>query len=206
RMGHRETDSADEQRRSANHTRLALSGASPARASGMDQGAGRPDCDRPRCQVLRVDGRRPQATRPRGRELGSALWGDSPDMPRIIDRLRLRARSLFKGAAADDSLRRELHTHLAEQIDEYLAAGMKPEAARARAMRDLGPIAVIEEKCRDMRRVAFVSNVVQDLRYTFRTLTRQPLLVLAATVSIAFGVGANTTIFPLPSDPLFSPP
>lgn len=73
-------------------------------------------------------------------------------------------------------------------------------------MRDFGPVARIEEECRDTRRVSFLSNLGQDLRYTFRTLRRQPLLVLAATVSIAVAAGANTTIFSFASELLFATP
>jgi hypothetical protein len=54
--------------------------------------------------------------------------------------------------------------------------------------------------------VAFVHNLLQDLGYTLRTLRHQPLLVLAATASIAVAVGANTTIFSLASELLFSTP
>ena len=96
--------------------------------------------------------------------------------------------------------------HIDEQIDEHIAAGMTPAEARAAAMREFGPMARIEEECRDTRRVAFVHNLARDLRYTLRSLARQPLLLLAATVSIAVAVGANTTIFNLASELLFSTP
>jgi len=127
-------------------------------------------------------------------------------MARWFDRFRLRLRSLFRGAAADASLRRELQLHLDEQIDEYVAAGMTRVEAREAALREFGPIARIEEECRDTRRVNVLSNLAQDLRYTLRSLRRQPLLVLAATVSIAVAVGANTTIFSLASELLFATP
>jgi hypothetical protein len=109
-------------------------------------------------------------------------------MPRLLDRFRLRARSLFRSASADESLRRELQTHLAEQIDEYVAAGATPAEARARAMRELGSVALIEEECRDTRRVNVIQNLVQDLRYSLRTLAHQPLLVATAAVEGARGV------------------
>jgi predicted permease len=127
-------------------------------------------------------------------------------MPRWFDLLRLRARSLFRGAAVDISMRDELQLHLDEQIDEYLARGMTPVEAREAALRDFGPVARIEEQCRDTRRVNFLNNLSQDLRYTLRSLGRQPLLVLAATVSIGVAVGANTTIFSLASGLLFATP
>ena len=127
-------------------------------------------------------------------------------MPRWFDRLRLRVLSLFSGTAVDASMRGELQLHLEEQIDEYIARGMTPVEAREAALRDFGSMARIEEECRDARRVNFVSNLSQDLRYTLRSLARQPLLVLAATVSIAVAVGANTTIFSLASSLLFAMP
>ncbi|HEU4936995.1 MAG TPA: ABC transporter permease, partial [Vicinamibacterales bacterium] len=127
-------------------------------------------------------------------------------MPRWFDRLRLRTRSLFQGSAVDASLRDEIQLHLDEQINEYVASGMTPTAARRAALRDFGPVARVEEECRDTRRVNVLSNLSQDLRYTLRSLWRQPLLVLAATVSIAVAVGANTTIFSLASELLFATP
>jgi putative ABC transport system permease protein len=127
-------------------------------------------------------------------------------MPRWLDRLRLRCRSLVHSAAVDASMRDELQRHLDEQIDEYVATGMTRDEARRAARRDFGPLTLIEEECRDRRRVNFLSNLFQDLRYTFRSLRRQPLLVLAATVSIAIAVGANTTIFSLASGLLFATP
>ena len=127
-------------------------------------------------------------------------------MPRWFDRLRLRARAVFRGTAVDRSLQRELQLHIDEQIDEHIAAGLTPADARAAAMREFGPMSRIEEECRDTRRVAFVHNFARDLRYTLRSLARQPLLLLAATVSIAVAVGANTTIFNLASELLFSMP
>jgi putative ABC transport system permease protein len=127
-------------------------------------------------------------------------------MSRSFDRLRLRARSLLRGTAVDVSMRDELQLHLDEQIDEYVAGGMTRVEAREAALRDFGPVARIEEECRDMRRVNFLNNLSQDLRYTLRSLRHQPLLVLAATVSIAVAIGANTTIFSLASELLFATP
>jgi predicted permease len=124
----------------------------------------------------------------------------------MFDRLRLQARSLFQPDAVDRSLQSELKVHIDEQIDEYRAAGMTAAEARAAAVRDLGPMARIEEECRDTRRVAFVHNLARDLRYTLRSLGRQPLLMVAATISIAVAIGANATIFSLASELLFATP
>ncbi len=127
-------------------------------------------------------------------------------MLRMLDKLRLRLASLFRGSQADASLKGEILVHLQEQIDENIASGMSPADARAAALRTFGPVALIEEQCRDTRRVAFVEHVVQDMRYTLRSLVRQPMLLLAAVVSIAVAVGANTTIFSLANELMFAMP
>ncbi len=127
-------------------------------------------------------------------------------MRRWIDRARLRLHSVMRGDEVDAALHREIQQHLDEQIAENVARGMSPAEARTAARRAFGPIGPIEEECRDTRRVAFVQNLAQDLRYTLRSLARQPLLVLAATISIAVAVGANSAIFSIASELLLSTP
>jgi predicted permease len=106
----------------------------------------------------------------------------------------------------DTSLRDEIRVHLQEQIDDYVAAGMSPSEARAAALRAFGPVGLVEERCRDTRRVAVIENIGQDLRYTLRSLLHQPGLLGAAVLSIAVAVGANTAIFSLASELMFAMP
>lgn len=127
-------------------------------------------------------------------------------MGRLVDRALLRARSLIRGGQVDAALKDEIRVHLEEQIEENLAAGMSPREAREAALRAFGPMARIEEECRDTRRVSFLQNLMQDLHYTLRSLARQPLLMLAAILSIAIAVSANTTIFALASELVLSTP
>ena len=85
-------------------------------------------------------------------------------------------------------------------------SGMTPHEARTAALRAFGPIGRISEECRDTRRVSLIQNLIQDLRYTLRSLAQQPFLLAAATLSIAVAVGANTTIFNLASQLLLVKP
>ena len=127
-------------------------------------------------------------------------------MSRTIDKIRLRLASLFRAGTAEQSLKQEIALHLQEQIDEHVAAGMTPAEARAAALRAFGSPGLIEEQCRDTRRIAFVEHLLQDLRYTLRSLVRQPLLLAAAVLSIGVAIAANTTIFSLASQLLFATP
>jgi predicted permease len=127
-------------------------------------------------------------------------------MRRWLDLLHLRTRALFLGRRLDTDLRNEIEVHVQEQTDEYIAAGMRPNEARSAALRAFGPVAAIEEQCRDARRVSVVQNIAADLRYTLRSLRRQPLLVAAATLSIAVAIGANTAIFTVATELLLATP
>ena len=127
-------------------------------------------------------------------------------MRRLFDRLKLRLQSLVRPQAVDDSLRGEIELHLQQEIDDLVAKGMSPAAARAAAVRAFGPRTAIEDACRDTRRVAFMEQTVQDLRQALRAVTRQPLLVAASTLSIALAVAANTTIVGVAAELLLSKP
>jgi predicted permease len=51
-----------------------------------------------------------------------------------------------------------------------------------------------------------VDGIVQDIRYAARLLRRNPLFALTASLSLAIGIGANTTIFTIANALLFKPP
>jgi putative ABC transport system permease protein len=112
-------------------------------------------------------------------------------MRRWFDRFLLRVRSLVRGSDVDRALQREIQDHLEEQIAENRA---------------FGPVARIEEECRDTRRVSFFQNVGRDLRYSLRLLVRQPLFLCAAALSIGVATAANASIFTLVNELLLSPP
>jgi len=124
---------------------------------------------------------------------------------RLLQLLRLRVRSLFQRGAADRELDDELRFHLDHQVEQNIAAGMDPVEARYAALRQFGSLAHHKDESRDARRTRMIESLWEDSRYAVRNLRRDPFLGLAATLTLAVCIGANTTVFSVANSILIRP-
>jgi predicted permease len=124
---------------------------------------------------------------------------------RILDKARLRLRSLCRRPNVDFELEAELRFHLDQLIEENISSGMPLEEARRAAQRMIGCVTQYKEECRDMRRVTFVEDLVQDVRYTIRSLAKSPGFAGVVVATLALGTGANIAIFTIVHGVLLRP-
>jgi predicted permease len=94
-----------------------------------------------------------------------------------------------------EALREEIELHLAERAAELQADGMTAERARAEARRRFGNVGQKQEESREIWMTRFLSELGQDIRYGCRTMTANKAFSALAVLSLALGIGANTTIY-----------
>lgn len=89
----------------------------------------------------------------------------------------------------------EMRSHLAEQTQRNLSAGMSPGDARAAAHRQFGGVAQIQERVRDGQKLRWLEDLVRDLGLAVRAMRKAPGFALIAILMFALGIGAITTVF-----------
>lgn len=99
----------------------------------------------------------------------------------------------------------ELQHHLALAAAEAERRGATPEEARMEARRRVGAPGRVSDSARDVWRLPRLDSVVQDVRYAFRGLSRQPMHTLAAVITLALGIGATTAIASVLASVLYTP-
>jgi len=91
----------------------------------------------------------------------------------------------------------EIQSHLEIEIQANLARGLSPDEARYAALRRLGNRTYVKESAREGDPLFSIETFARDVLYGIRNLRRNLGFTVAAVVSLALGIGANTLIFSL---------
>ena len=114
-------------------------------------------------------------------------------------------RRVLRRSEIEQELDAELRDHVERQVVDYVTRGISEPQARRRVHMEFGGLEQIKEMCRDVDRTRWLDALVQDIRYGVRVFRRNPSFTLAAALSLALGIGANTAIFTLVNATMLKP-
>src|SRR5437879_2315935 len=109
-----------------------------------------------------------------------------------FERLRWRYWiDVFRGRQLEQDLDDEIQAHVALEIQRRIEQGESADAARQAALSELRSVALVKEATREAWAWRPVERAMQDLRYAFRMMRKNPLFSALAFVVMGLGIGAS---------------
>ncbi|MEM9407795.1 MAG: ADOP family duplicated permease [Acidobacteriota bacterium] len=115
---------------------------------------------------------------------------------------KLRGR-LFPPRSSRKAVDEELDFHVSERVDELVAAGYEPAAARREVLRRFGDVGKVRDSCLEIDRQReqrrrwrdLVSELRDDAALAAKSLRRSPRYTFLVLGVLALGLGATTTVW-----------
>jgi len=114
-------------------------------------------------------------------------------------------KSLFGRRRRYDDLSVSIQEHIAEKTEELIEEGMPREQAEKAARREFGNVTLLQERSREAWQWPAFESLLADIKHTFRRLRRSPGFAVTVLLTLAIGIGANTTVFSVVNGVLLKP-
>jgi predicted permease len=125
-------------------------------------------------------------------------------MHRLIGWLK-QFRVLVRKGNVERELDEELAFHIEMETQQKMREGLSPADARRAALVAFRGVERYKEEVRDARWVRWVESARRDIGHAFHTLRRSPGFALTVALTLAFGMGAVTTLFTVANSVLIRP-
>ncbi|MFZ0917196.1 MAG: permease prefix domain 1-containing protein, partial [Candidatus Udaeobacter sp.] len=111
----------------------------------------------------------------------------------------------FHRSQTENELEEELQSHIELRAEALERSGLTRAEAIRRARLEFGSPERFREECRENIAGNFIDTLMQDLRFTVRTLGKQPVFAGVAIVTLAIGIGMSTLMLSVVEDVLIRP-
>ena len=117
----------------------------------------------------------------------------------------LSLKRIFSRKRRYDDIAASIEEHLQERTEELIDEGMPRRQAERTARREFGNVTLVRERSREAWQWPAIDSLWADLKLTFRRLKRAPAFAATAILTLAIGIGANTTVFSVVDNVLLKP-
>ena len=116
-----------------------------------------------------------------------------------------RMRGLSRGSSREQEMSDEIESHIQMQSEENQRAGMTPQEARRRAILKMGGVERTRQAYRERDTLPLIENLLQDLRFAFRQLGKNPGFAVTAVLILTLGIAASVALFAFVDAALLKP-
>ena len=112
---------------------------------------------------------------------------------------------MFRRRRSADDFAEEIKSHFELEADELQSEGLSEEEARHRARVEFGNAQTAQERFYLRGRITWFDDLLRDIKFGIRQLTKNPGFTSVAILVLALGIGTSVAIFAFVDAALLEP-